>query len=490
MADPIATAIAFTALGASVLATGLVLLLNPGSRAVRWYAAFLCAISLWLLALGVLSTGAGARGIWTTVYAAAVMMLPVLFLASATVEQPALPRAAPWLVTGAGLALLPLGVAALEGRLPAAGAITAAWQGAGWAAGSILHWRAPRRLPLRDARDRRAYRLVLGLVLLAPLAAAAGHLLGTQAFFTYVMPLVVLAVHFAVFVGVVRLRFYDVDVRVARSAEIASRAGEVERLAAVGELAASVAHEVRNPLTGMRSLAQRIAEEAVDEERRRRYAEVIVEETGRVERIVAGLLSLARRGTLGAWSGDAAPLDAVFDDLLLLTSARAARAGIAVRAERTAILAPAPREALAQALLNLLLNALAHTPRGGTVTLSASDGERVTISVRDAGPGVPAAERARIFEPFHTASVDGTGLGLSVVRRIARELDWQLEVDDAPGGGAEFRIRLPAATSRTADGGAAQPGEPSAGAAPRAGAADPAAAESVPAAHPAEASSA
>src|SRR5690606_32943335 len=175
--------------------------------------------------------------------------------------------------------------------------------------------------------------------------------------------------------------------------------------------------------TGMRSLAQRIAEEPVDEERRRRYAEVIVEETGRVERIVAGLLSLARRCTLGAWSGDAAPLDAVFDDLLLLTSARAARAGVAVRAERTAILAPAPREALAQALLNLLLNALAHTPRGGTVTLRASDGERVTISVRDTGPGVPAAERARIFEPFHTASVDGTGLGLSVVRRIARELD-------------------------------------------------------------------
>src|SRR5690606_33326121 len=80
-----------------------------------------------------------------------------------------------------------------------------------------------------------------------------------------------------------------------------------------------------------------------------------------------------------------------------------------------------------------------------TVTLSASDGDRVTISVRDTGPGVPPAERSRIFEPFYTASVDGTGLGLSVVRRIARELGWELEVDDAPGGGAEFRIRLPAA---------------------------------------------
>jgi signal transduction histidine kinase len=86
------------------------------------------------------------------------------------------------------------------------------------------------------------------------------------------------------------------------------------------------------------------------------------------------------------------------------------------------------------------------------VTLSANGGDRVTISVRDSGPGVPPAERSRIFEPFYTASVDGTGLGLSVVRRIARELGWELEVDDAPGGGAEFRIRLPAApASRGAD---------------------------------------
>ena len=486
MTDPIATAIAFSVLGANVLATGLLLLLNPDSRAVRWYAAFLCANSLWLLSLGVLSIEGAPLRFWAAAHAAAVMLLPVLFLASATVHQPAFPRVAPWLVTGAGLLLLPLGVAAFQGRLPAAGAITAAWHVAGWAGGAVIHWRAPWRLPLRDARGRHAYRLVLGLVLLAPLAAAAGHLLGAQAFFTYVMPLVVLAVHFMVFVGVVRLRFYDIDVRVARSAEIASCAGELERLAAVGELAASVAHEVRNPLTGMRSLAQRIAEETVDEERRRRYAEVIVEETGRIDRIVAGLLSLARRGTLRAWSGDPTPLDTVFDDLLLLTAGRADRAGITVRAEHTGIIAPASREALAQALLNLLLNALAHTPRGGTVTLSASGGEHVTITVRDSGPGVPPAERARIFEPFHTASVDGTGLGLSVVRRIARELDWQLEVDDAPGGGAEFRIRLPAAaTSR----GATERAAVHSRAAPSGATAHPAAAESAPAAHAAEASS-
>src|SRR5690606_24283045 len=316
------------------------------------------------------------------------------------------------------------------------------------------------------------------------------YLLEWEEFFTYVMPLGTIAIHFIIFLGVARLRFYDIEVRVARSGEIASRAGELERLAAVGELAASVAHEVRNPLTGMRSLAQRMADEPIDPERSRRYASISVEEAGRLDRIVSSLLALARRGTLRAWSGDPTRLAALFHDLLLLTSARAARAGVTVRAERTTIVAPAPREALAQALLNLLLNALAHTPRGGTVTLSASDGDRVTISVRDTGPGVPAAERARIFEPFHTASVDGTGLGLSVVRRIARELDWQLEVDDAPGGGAEFRIRLPAAPAARGPGARAMPPrEESPRATPGSTAARPAAAEPAPAAQPAEASS-
>jgi len=445
MADPIAGAIAFSALGANLLAKGLLLLLNPGSRAVHWYVAFLSALSLWLLSLGTAAVAGADAGLPATGFAIAVVLMPVLFLASAIASDHALPGRAPWLAAGIGLALAPLAVAAFHGRLPAAGAISLAWLVAGWGGGTVVHWRAHLRRPFRDERHRRAYRLVLGLLLLAPPTVIGGYLLEWEEFFTYVMPLGTIAIHFIIFLGVARLRFYDIEVRVARSGEIASRAGELERLAAVGELAASVAHEVRNPLTGIRSLAQRMAEEPLDPERLRRYASVVVEEASRLDRIVTSLLSLARRGTLGAWSGEPTRLASLFDDLLLLTAARAARAGVTVRAERTTIVAPAPREALAQALLNLLLNALAHTPRGGTVTLSASDGDRVTISVRDTGPGVPPAERSRIFEPFYTASVDGTGLGLSVVRRIARELDWELEVDDAPGGGAEFRIRLPAA---------------------------------------------
>jgi signal transduction histidine kinase len=108
----------------------------------------------------------------------------------------------------------------------------------------------------------------------------------------------------------------------------------------------------------------------------------------------------------------------------------------------------APREALAQALLNLMLNAITHSPAGGRVALWAHDrGDTVQLTVRDSGHGIAPADRERVFQPFTSNSDGGVGLGLSVVRRLADELGWTLEVDDAPGGGAELRITVPAANA-------------------------------------------
>jgi two-component system sensor histidine kinase BaeS len=121
---------------------------------------------------------------------------------------------------------------------------------------------------------------------------------------------------------------------------------------------------------------------------------------------------------------------------------RARRAGVQLTVAAREPYAPGAREPLAQALLNLLINAVTHSPAGGVVELSSSrrrDG--VVLSVRDQGPGVPVGERARIFEAFHTAS-GGTGLGLAVVRRLATDHGWTVDVTDAPGGGAEFRIQM------------------------------------------------
>jgi signal transduction histidine kinase len=117
---------------------------------------------------------------------------------------------------------------------------------------------------------------------------------------------------------------------------------------------------------------------------------------------------------------------------------------VRLAAEADGAVASAPREALSQALLNIILNAVAHSPRGEVVEVRArAEGGAVAVTVRDHGPGIPAEERARIWEPFYTRG-GGTGLGLAVVRRLAREHGWEVAVDDAPGGGTEFALRVPA----------------------------------------------
>jgi signal transduction histidine kinase len=247
---------------------------------------------------------------------------------------------------------------------------------------------------------------------------------------------------------VVHHRFYDIEVRAARTGDLAARAGEQERLALLGELSATLAHEIRNPLTGMRSLTQRLAEPEVDEERRTRYAGVILGEIGRLDRIVGNLLDLSRRTVVRDTRAVATPLEPLFGDLALLMDGRARRAQVTLHHDAAGLAVAAPRDALAQSLLNLIINAVAHTPHGGDVRIAALPlpDERIELRVTDTGPGVPAGERERIFDPFHTQGL-GAGLGLAVVRRLAHELDWDVGVGDAPGGGACFYLRLPAAAS-------------------------------------------
>jgi two-component system sensor histidine kinase AtoS len=218
----------------------------------------------------------------------------------------------------------------------------------------------------------------------------------------------------------------------------------MERLAVLGEIAATIAHEVRNPLTGVRSLAQRIAQDEIPADKRRKYADVILEETRRVERLVSNLLELARRGTRrDQHASTTTALPALFEDLALLVASRAERARVQLVTNAQELVVPAPREAVAQALLNLLLNAIAHSPPNSVVTLNAQQKNgSVEISVRDHGQGIAASERERVFDPFYTTTATGTGLGLSVVRHLAREHEWQVSITDTPGGGTQFTIAI------------------------------------------------
>lgn len=442
----LAAALAFTALGANLLGTILLLLLNAGSRSVRWYLPFQVAVILWLV-------GQGANQLWpSTVWESidifGASLLPLLFLLFAIMEAPGRPSWHGILILALAAPLLPLVMRGLYASSSTALDVLAwVWFCTGWIGGPIILWIRGMRQASREETPKgfRRRLVFLALLLLAPVSIVGAMMAQGPGFVLYVIPVITMLVLFLIFYGVTRMQFYDIEVRVRRSGDMVADTVEMERLAVLGQVAATIAHEVRNPLTGVRSLAQRIAEDEIPADKRRKYAEVILEETERVERLVSNLLEQARRSTRSEEKTPALiSLPTLFDDLQLLVAARAERARVRIATDAHGIVVPVSREALAQALLNVLLNAIAHSPQNSVVTLNAnqSDGS-IDISVRDHGAGVPPQDRERIFEPFYTTSAKGTGLGLSVVRHLASEHEWRVSTADAPGGGTKFTISIP-----------------------------------------------
>ena len=225
-----------------------------------------------------------------------------------------------------------------------------------------------------------------------------------------------------------------------------ARLAETEKLAALGQLAAAVAHEVRSPLAVIRSAAQGLAESLPghDEEARRAYS-FITAEIDRLGNVINSLLAFARPLRVDA---RAVSVHELFDRALLL--AREGLDGKALRVQRDEPAAlPAVRadgDLICQVLLGLLANAAEAAPSGGEVALAATAADgAVEIAVTDSGPGVPPELRGRIFEPFFTTRPRGTGLGLAVARHIIEAHGGRLDVGERAGGGARFTLRLPAA---------------------------------------------
>ena len=225
-----------------------------------------------------------------------------------------------------------------------------------------------------------------------------------------------------------------------------ARLAQSEKLATLGQLAAAVAHEVRSPLTVIRSAAQGLAESlpAEDVEARRAYS-FITAEIDRLGSVVNSLLAFARPLRVHA---EPVAVHDLFDRALLLAHDELAGKDLRVRRQEPAGL-PAVRadgDLICQVLLGLLSNAAEAAPTGGEVALGARARDGVVeLAVADSGPGVPADLRARIFEPFFTTRPRGTGLGLAVARQIVEAHGGRIEVGEEAGGGARFTVQLPVA---------------------------------------------
>jgi signal transduction histidine kinase len=239
-----------------------------------------------------------------------------------------------------------------------------------------------------------------------------------------------------------------------RGRGLEEQAAEAERLAYVGTLASGLAHEIRNPLNSL-NLNMQLLEENLGpgdpDGSRSRILALTRSEIGRLERLVTDFLSYARPRPLELT--DVAPaelLESTRDVLAGQIQARGVRVSVEDRSQ--GVWVRVDREQMRQLLLNLTQNALVATEDSGrlpVVTLRATrEGSRVALEVADNGVGIPPEEQERVFELFYSTRKGGTGLGLPIVRRIARAHQAELELTTEPGQGTMVRVLLAAVPPR------------------------------------------
>jgi len=217
----------------------------------------------------------------------------------------------------------------------------------------------------------------------------------------------------------------------------------VAKLAVIGEMAASMAHEVRTPLGILRSSAQMLQREEKLSDVGREMTEFVISETDRLNDLVTTLLESARPRPPEFSRYD---LHRVIDHTVDMLSTKAADKSIILTTQLDAAqsILFCDRDQLIQVFLNLIMNAIQHTPEGGRIVVAtASHGESIEAAVCDNGPGIPRAERKKVFEPFVTHREGGIGLGLTVVQQIVSAHRGRIIVADNPAGGTCFRIELP-----------------------------------------------
>ncbi|MGH7681196.1 MAG: two-component system sensor histidine kinase NtrB, partial [Candidatus Eiseniibacteriota bacterium] len=222
------------------------------------------------------------------------------------------------------------------------------------------------------------------------------------------------------------------------------RIRQLDRLAALGRFASSVAHELRNPLTGIATGVQYLSRGFPEGDERHESVTFILREVTRLNTIIQDLFTASKPRNLAPVRVD---LREVLSRTLRGLKPAPEEAGVTIQLQdaETWPWVTADPDQLQQVLLNLIQNAVQATASGGLVTVRAhEEGDRRVIEVADTGSGITAEDLPRIFDPFFTTRRKGTGLGLFVAHGIVQRHQGTLEVSSEPGKGTTFRIQLPA----------------------------------------------
>ena len=233
--------------------------------------------------------------------------------------------------------------------------------------------------------------------------------------------------------------YVDMIQALDRSREQIVRAG---KLAVVGEMAAVMVHEIRTPMSIVRSSAQLLERQSTLGERERELIGFILSETERLNPLVNMLLECARPKPPDFHPHD---VHTIVDSVLNLIASRAETAGVHLERDLEVhdVEFECDREQIMQLLLNLVLNALEFVSEGGRVAVSTYlEAGALWICVADDGPGVPLPIRERIFDPFFSRRKGGIGLGLTIVQQIVQAHGGEIRVTESPWGGAAFNIRF------------------------------------------------
>jgi len=230
--------------------------------------------------------------------------------------------------------------------------------------------------------------------------------------------------------------------------EVEAQLRHSERLSVMGELAASLAHEVRNPLGSIRGAAEILQADYSSENENYRFLKILIKEVDRLNQVIETFLGLARQKTPEVVRVN---LQEAVESVVHIVSAKARKEKVILDCHlpERPVYFEADDNKFRQVLLNLLLNAMAASSDDGHVTINSvireedSKSRCLELSIEDNGEGIPEKDLANIFKPFYTTKENGTGLGLPITKRIADEYSWDLDLKSSVEGGTCVKLRIP-----------------------------------------------